>query len=102
MTKHILVSKPDKDVKEYKLPDDFYLDSDYSLLKIHDYGQFTTDILGEKTIYHNLGYKPFVLVFSQAIVTDFNTFEWSFTNEYYQHDWYLQGANCVNYGYTKI
>lgn len=98
----IIVSKPGKDVLNYESLDDLFMHSEYPLLKIHSYGTFETNILGEVEIEHNLGYRPYVLVFSQAIIPDFNTGDWSFSDQLYQHDWYTQGASYVNYGRTKI
>jgi len=96
----IKVTKEGKDISSASL-DDFYLHSSYPLLKVHSSGTFSTLIDGTKTIYHNLGYKPFALVFSQYVDDD----GWGapvLSDEYYQHDWYQAGATITFYGYTEI
>jgi len=100
MPNKLLIAKSGKSIRSSIL-DDFYLHSDYPLLKVHDSGTFTTLNNGTKTINHNLGYRPFVLVFSQFVDTDgFGVAV--LTTEYYQHDWLQQGATINYYGYTKI
>lgn len=101
MTQKTLITKETKDALTSKVLDDFYLHSDYPLLKVHASGTFTTLNDGTKTITHNLGYRPFVIVFSQFVGTDgFGTAELS--TEYYQHDWNIEGATVTYFGYTKI
>ena len=82
-------------------PNDFYLDSKYPLLKVHASGTFTTLNDGTRTINHNLGYRPFVLVFSQFVNTD-GMGSAVLSDEYYQHDWIIEGATVNFEGYTKI
>jgi len=94
----IKVSKPGKDTSS-STPDDFYMDSQYPLLKVHASGSFSTGITGLKTITHNLGYIPYVLVFSQYVGWDGSAV---ITNEYYQHDWLQEGATITFFGQTKI
>jgi hypothetical protein len=96
----IKITKPGKDISS-TTPDDFYLDSNYPLLKVSSFGTFTTNILGKVTITHSLGYKPFVLVMSQFVDTDGLGSPVKST-EYYQHDWFVLGASVTFYGYTKI
>jgi hypothetical protein len=92
------VSKPEKDVLTSTSPDDFYLDSNYPLLKIHSFGTFSFAINSERTtIVHNLGYRPYVLVFSKYVNSSS-----SVSNELYQHDWFVGGASASWWGYTKI
>jgi len=93
------ISKPGKDISSTSM-DDFYLHSSYPLLKIHSYGTFTTLNDGTLTVTHNLGYKPFVLVFSQYV--NWVDPDIVLTNEFYQHDWEQVGATITFYGYTKI
>jgi len=81
--------------------DDFYLHTSYPLLKVHSSGTFSTLIDGTRTISHNLGYKPFVLVFSEY-VNDDGSGGVVLTSDYYQHDWYQGGATITFFGYTKI
>ena len=69
MSNKFLVAKSGKSIYSNVL-DDFYLHSDYPLLKVHSSGTFITLNDGTKTITHNLGYRPFVLVFSQFVDTD--------------------------------
>jgi|GEM_PF-5463652 len=99
----IKISKPGVDVLAATSPNDFYLNSDYPLLKIHSYGTFTHFTGGGNTvIYHNLGYKPYVIVFSQAIWWDSSLGDWIITNEYYQHDWTNLGATYWSWGNTYV
>lgn len=94
----IKVSKPGIDVKTSESPNDFYLNSMFPLLKVHAFGTFSFSVGAESTtIYHNLGYKPFVFVFSK-LVDRLN----SVTTEYYQHDWFIEGASEEWVGRTKI
>lgn len=95
------ITKEGKEVIDSNYLDDFFLDSDYPLLKVHDYGSFTTNIIGTKEIAHSLGYIPYAMVFSQYIEDD-GFGDISLTSEYYQHDWFLNGAAYYSYGYTKI
>jgi len=95
------VSKPGYDAKTTGLQN-LYINSNYPLLKVHSFGTFSTSIIGTKTITHSLGYKPFVLVFSQYVDDDGSGFGVTTTSEYYQHDWYQAGASVTFYGYTKI
>ena len=99
MGMEIKVTKAGKDISS-STPDDFYMDSQYPLLKIHASGSFSTGITGLKTITHNLGYIPYVLVFSQYVgwVDDAAYL----TTEYYQHDWEQAGATITFFGRTKI
>lgn len=101
MTQKIVVTKAGKDAISSTTPDDFYLDSNYPLLKVHAYGTFSTNIVGLATIEHNLGYKPFALVFSQYVDTD-GMGTPILSDEYYQHDWFQAGATVNFYGYTQI
>lgn len=101
MTQKILVSKSGKNALTSTTPDDFYLHSDYPLLKVHASGTFVTNNLGEKTITHNLGYRPFAMVFSQFVNTNGAGVAVKST-EYYQHDWRIDGATVTFEGYTKI
>jgi len=95
----MLVSKPGKDVLTSNSPDDFYLHSDYPLLKVHSYGTFSFNVaIGQTTVYHNLGYRPYVLVFSQAVLDDSG----NVSSEYYQHDWTISGATVMWLGETRI
>ena len=100
MPNKILIAKSGKSIRSTVL-DDFYLHSDYPLLKVHASGTFTTLNDGTKTITHNLGYRPFVLVFSQFVNTDGMGGAVKST-EYYQHDWNIDGASVTFFGYTKI
>lgn len=103
MAQKILVSKPTKDVLTATSPNDFYMDSAYPLLKVHSSGTFSfATAWGEVEIEHNLGYKPFVLVFSQFSDFDFDDYVETKTDEYYQHDWYVFGASWQWWGSTKI
>lgn len=97
----IKISKPGKNINSSSL-DDFYINSDYPLLKVHSFGSFTTDITGYAEITHNLGYRPYTLVFSQYVDWDGGLFQSVLTNEYYQHDWYQAGATVEFFGTSKI
>lgn len=101
MTQKILVSKPTKNALTATSPDDFYLHSDYPLLKVHASGTFTTLNDGTLTINHNLGYRPFVIVFSQFVDTN-GMGGAVLSNEFYQHDWIVEGATVTFEGRTKI
>lgn len=101
MSNKILVTKTGKNALDSTSLDDFYLHSDYPLLKVHASGTFSTNILGEITITHNLGYKPFVLVFSQFVDTD-GLGSPVLSTEYYQHDWTILGATVFFTGMTRI
>jgi hypothetical protein len=101
MTQKILVSKPGKDALVSTTPDDFYLHSDYPLLKVHASGTFVTLNDGTKTITHSLGYRPFAIVFSQFVDTD-GVGGAVKSTEYYQHDWIIDGASVTFEGITKI
>lgn len=92
------ISKPGASVHS-SLLDDFYFDSNYPLLKVLSYGTFTTNIIGGATINHNLGYKPFALVFSQVVYPDD-----SVSSGYAQHDWINLSASAFGtyYGKTNI
>jgi hypothetical protein len=48
-------------------PNDFVMHSSYPFLKVHSSGSFNQNWTGGSslTIYHNLGYKPFVKVYMQ-------------------------------------
>lgn len=97
----IKVSKPNKDVLTSTSTDDFYIDSNYPLLKVHSFGTFSFAINSESvTINHNLGYRPYVLVFSKYVTESGGTT--SVSNELYQHDWFVGGATTFWWGYTKI
>jgi len=100
MARKILITKPGKSVFSTLL-DDFYLHSDYPLLKVHSSGTFNTLNNGTKTITHNLGYRPFVLVFTQFVNTNGSGVA-VLSTEYYQHDWNIDGATVTFFGYTKI
>lgn len=100
MANKFLITKTGKSIRSTNL-DDFYLHSDYPLLKVVDSGTFSTNTLGEKTITHNLGYRPFVLVFSQFVDTT-GLGVAVISSEYYQHDWNIDGASVTFFGYTKI
>jgi len=95
------ITKEGRDVINSNYLDDFFFDSDYPLLKVHDYGSFTTGITGLKEIAHTLGYIPYAMVFSQYLENDGGGGV-TITDEYYQHDWFLRGASYYSYGYTKI
>lgn len=85
MAQKILISKPGKNVLTVTSPDDFYLNSDYPLLKIHSFGTFSINSDGGSvlaTVTHNLGYKPHAIVYSQLVKVDGTV-----TDEYYQHNW---------------
>jgi len=97
----VRVTKEGKDVIDDISLDDFFLDSDYPLLKVYDYGSFTTNIIGTKSISHDLGYIPYVMVFSQYLKDDGGGGVTK-TDELYQHDWFIDGAAYYSYGYTKI
>lgn len=92
------ITKPGKDTSSTLL-DDFYLHSDYPLLKVHSFGTFTTNIIGEATITHNLGYKPFFIVSSQLIDPDSIK-----STDYYQHDWVNISPTAFGYyeGSTEV
>ena len=99
MAYKILVSKPTKNVLTVTSPDDFYLHSDYPLVKVHTSGTFSIDsdsgsVL--KVITHNLGYYAYAIVFSQLVEEDGTV-----TDEYYQHDWDILLVNEI-FGYTDI
>lgn len=99
MTIALKISKPTKNVLTATSLDDFYLHSDYPLLKVHAFGTFSFAVaLEETTIVHDLGYKPFVLVFSKAVINDAG----SVSTELYQHDWFVGGATVFWWGQTKI
>jgi len=95
------ITKEGKDVIDSNYLDDYFLDSNYPLLKVHDSGSFTTSIIGLEDIPHTLGYIPYAIVFSQYI-EDAGFGGVNITSEYYQHDWFLTGAAYYSYGYTKI
>jgi len=101
MAQKILVTKPTKNALTATSPNDFYLHSDYPLLKVHASGTFSTGITGLKTITHSLGYRPFVLVFSEFVDT-FDESGHISTGIFYQHDWNINGASVTYFGYTKI
>lgn len=101
MAQKILVSKPTKNALTATSPDDFYLHSDYPLLKVHASGTFTTLNDGTKVITHNLGYIPFAIVFSQFVDTD-GLGTAVLSDEFYQHDWIIEGATVEFFGYTEI
>lgn len=100
MSVKLRVSKPGIDVRTATSPNDFYLHEAYPLLKVHASGTFSFNTAtGEVEIEHNLGYKPFVLVFSQF--SDYSGGETK-TDEYYQHDWEVKGISWHWWGRTKI
>lgn len=95
------VSKPGQDVTVGTVPNNFYLDTNYPLLKVHSSGTFNTNVaLFPLTVNHNLGYYPFVLVFSQFL--DSNGGTPVVSTEYYQHDWVLRGVSAEWIGQTRI
>lgn len=99
MAQKILVSKPGKNVLTATSLDDFYLHSDYPLLKVHSSGTFTIDSDGGSVgtdITHNLGYYPQAIVFSQLVEDDGTV-----TSQYFQHDWDILLGGEI-YGYTNI
>lgn len=97
------VSKPGIDVISATSPNDFYLHSMFPLLKVHSFGTFTFAVsTGGTTINHNLGYKPFVLVFSKLVDYDYGVGSLILTDEYYQHDWAIVGASKEWWGRTEI
>lgn len=99
----IRVSKPGKDALAETSPNEFYMDSRYPLLKVHSFGTFSFNAALESTeITHNLGYKPFALVFSKLVDYDYVGEASVFTDEYYQHDWFVEGATKEWWGYTEI
>lgn len=95
------ITKEGKDVIKSNYLDDYFFDSNYPLLKVYDYNTFTTLIDGTKEISHDLGYVPYAMVFSQYL-EDNGGGGVNITDEYYQHDWFLNGATYYTYGYTKI
>lgn len=99
MSKVFLVSKEDKNIKSNS-PNDFYINSNYPLLKVSTSGSFTTNILGKATITHNLGYKPYAMVFAQFV--DDNAGSPDISDEYYQLDWEIEGATVSFFGRAKI
>lgn len=101
MAQKILVSKTNKNVLTSTSPDDFYLHSDYPMLKVHASGTFTTLNDGTKTITHSLGHRPFAIIFSQFVDTD-GAGGAVKSAEFYQHDWNIDGATVTFFGYTKI
>ena len=102
MAQKILITKPTVNVLTATSPNDFYLSSDFPLLKVHASGTFATNILGTKTITHSLGYRPFVLVFSEQVDTFIESAGVSNPGVFYQHGWITQGATVTFWGYTKI
>lgn len=92
------VSKPGHDATQGTVPNNFYLDTNYPLLKVHSSGTFSMQ--SGTTIQHDLGYHPFVLVFSQFV--DDNLGAPVISTQYYQHDWHLIGATKEVIGETKI
>ncbi len=101
MTQTFRVSKPGIDVTSGTVPNNYYLDLIYPLLKVHSFGTFNTNVASfPVTVNHNLGYYPFVLTFSQFL--DSNGGTPVVTNEYYQHDWFLRGASKEWIGQTKV
>ena len=100
MTQGMKVTKAGKAIDSAVL-DDFYLHTGYPLLKVHSYGTFSNPIRGVKYIYHDLGYKPFALVFSQYVGVD-GEGNPVLTDEYYQHDWEQHGASHTFWGSTHI
>lgn len=98
MTQVFKVSKPNQNVLSGTVPNNFYLDTNYPLLKVHSFSTFS--MLQSATISHNLGYYPFVLTFSNFV--DSNLGVPVISSNYYQHDWYLIGASLENVGRTKI
>lgn len=99
----IKVSKPGVDVQSATSPNDFYLHSMFPLLKVHSFGTFSFAVsTGMTTINHNLGYKPFVLVFSKLVSYDYVGDALIVTSEYYQHDWAIVGASKEWWGRTEI
>ena len=97
------ISKPTKNVLTATSLDDFYLDSNYPLLKVHSFGTFSFSVaLGGTTITHNLGYKPYAIIFSQVVDYDYGLEETVIVSEYAQHDWAVLGASARWWGYSKI
>jgi len=95
----ILITKPTKNALTATSPNDFYLHSDYPLLKVHAFGTFSFNVALEDTeISHTLGYIPFALVFSKAVINDIG----EVSDEFYQHDWFIGGAGVHWWGTTKI
>ncbi len=101
MPSKILITKPEKNALTATSLNDFYMHSDYPLLKVHASGTFATLINGEKTIMHNLGYKPFAIVFSQFVDTN-GIGSPIVSAQYFQHDWLIEGASHEFFGRTKI
>ena len=103
MTIKLLVSKPTKNALTATSPNDFYLHSDYPLLKIHSSGTISFSVaLGGTTITHSLGYKPYAMVFSQYVSYNYGTSTTVVSSEYYQHDWAVLGATKSWWGFSKI
>lgn len=101
MGQTIRVTKPGKDALTSTTPDDYYLHSDYPLLKVHSTGNFSFSVAaGSTTVTHSLGYKPFVFVFSQTV--NHNGTNTVVSADYYQHDWIQEGATKTWWGYTRI
>lgn len=95
----LLISKPTKNALTATSPDDFYLHSDYPLVKVHASGTFTIDSDGGsvlQTITHNLGYFAWAIVFSQLVELDGTV-----SDEYYQHDWSILTTGLI-YGKTDL
>lgn len=93
-----LLTKPNKDITSTTL-DDFYLNSNYPLLKVHSSGTFSfNSAFGMKTISHDLGYIPFAIVFSQIIPLGGG----AASEGYYQHDLFVLGATAQYWAYTQI
>ncbi len=95
MAQKLLLTKPNINFGTATSPDNFYLHSDYPMLKVHSTGNFAfhTDV-GSVTITHNLGYRPFVLVYSQSGASG---------TTYKQHDFgYFPIDGPAIFGYTLV
>jgi hypothetical protein len=101
MAEVILVTKAGKDISS-STPDDFYLRTSDPVLKISSFGTFRFNVaIGSTTITHNLGYIPYVIVFSQA-VTDDGSGNAIITSQYYQLPYNIQGASVNWIGNADI
>ena len=81
--------------------------SKYPSWKVNAEGSGTVTITSGNTVgytqtAHSLGYRPFVIVFSEFVDSDSLGAGVSNPGIYYQHDWRIDGATVTFEGYTKI
>jgi len=95
MTQTLKVTKPTKNVLTSTSLDDFYIDSTYPLLKVHTKGTFSIVQGAVGTVTHTLGYRPYVMSFSQETAG-------SATPGYYQHDWRTGSDGPQHWGETSV